>query len=244
MFFDTLKSKKNLLNGQLLFFMESEHKHIEYSNPSNLSEEDLISLSKEIFQHLNKRRSLRFFSDKTFPVEVIENLVMAASTAPSGANKQPWTFCVVSSPELKKQIRIAAEEEERISYERRMSEEWKEDLKPFATDWQKPFLEIAPYLIIVFKRAYEFEIGGKKHQNYYVNESVGLACGFLLTAIHKLGLVALTHTPSPMDFLTKILNRPSNERPFLLIPVGYPADDATVPDIQRKNKEDVLVWYK
>ncbi|GAB2608111.1 nitroreductase family protein [Emticicia sediminis] len=224
--------------------MESEHNHIFFSNELNFSEEELISESKEILQTLNKRRSLRFFSEKTFPAEVIENLIMAASTAPSGANKQPWTFCVVSSPELKKQIRIAAEEEERISYESRMSEEWKEDLKPFATDWQKPFLEIAPYLIIVFKRAYEFEIGGKKHPNYYVNESVGLACGFLLTAIHKLGLVALTHTPSPMDFLTKILNRPANERPFLLIPVGYPADDATVPDIRRKNKEEVLIWYK
>ncbi len=224
--------------------MESEHNHISYSNALNLSEEKLIAESEDILLALNKRRSLRFFSDQTFPAQVIENLVMSASTAPSGANKQPWTFCVVSSPELKKQIRIAAEEEERISYESRMSEEWKEDLKPFATDWQKPFLEIAPYLIIVFKRAYEFEIGGKKHQNYYVNESVGLACGFLLTAIHKLGLVALTHTPSPMDFLTKILERPSNERPYLLIPVGYPANDATVPDIRRKNKEDVLVWYK
>ncbi|MER0440795.1 nitroreductase family protein [Emticicia sp. W12TSBA100-4] len=224
--------------------MESEHNHISYSNALNLSEEKLIAESEDILLALNKRRSLRFFSEKSFPAEVIENLVMAASTAPSGANKQPWTFCVVSSPELKKQIRIAAEEEERISYESRMSEEWKEDLKPFATDWQKPFLEIAPYLIIVFKRAYEFEIGGKKHQNYYVNESVGLACGFLLTAIHTLGLVALTHTPSPMDFLTKILNRPANERPFLLIPVGYPADEATVPDIRRKNKEEVLIWYK
>ncbi len=224
--------------------MESEHNHISYSNELNLSEEELIAESEDILLALNKRRSLRFFSEKSFPAEVIENLVMAASTAPSGANKQPWTFCVVSSPKLKKQIRVAAEEEERVSYESRMSDEWKEDLKPFATDWQKPFLEIAPYLIIVFKRAYEFEIGGKKHQNYYVNESVGLACGFLLTAIHKLGLVALTHTPSPMDFLTKILERPSNERPFLLIPVGYPADDATVPDIQRKNKQDVLIWYK
>lgn len=224
--------------------METKHNHVKYIGKQNFSRKELIEKSKEIFDLLNKRRSLRFFSEKTFPVEVIENIIMAASTAPSGANKQPWTFCVVSSPELKKQIRIAAEEEERISYESRMSEEWKEDLKPFDTDWQKPFLEIAPYLIIIFKRAYEFEVGGKKHQNYYVNESVGLACGLLLTAIHELGLVALTHTPSPMDFLTKILNRPSNERPFLLIPVGYPAIDATVPDIKRKNKDEVLVWYK
>jgi iodotyrosine deiodinase len=168
---------------------------------------------------------------------------MAASTAPSGANKQPWSFCVVSSPDIKKQIRIAAEEEEYKSYNGRMSDEWLDDLKPFATDWQKPFLEIAPYLIIIFKRAYEIEVGGKKHQNYYVNESVGLACGLLLTAIHELGLVALTHTPSPMDFLTKLLNRPSNERPFLLIPVGFPTDEATVPDIKRKTKDDVIFWY-
>lgn len=227
-----------------IIFMNTQHKHSKYTNGTNLNNEELIAKSEAIFKNLNNRRSLRFFSDKTFPVEVIENLVMAASTAPSGANKQPWTFCVVSSPELKEQIRLAAEEEERISYESRMSEEWKEDLKPFATDWQKPFLELAPYLIIVFKRAYEFEVGGKKHQNYYVSESVGLACGFLLTAIHNLGLVALTHTPSPMDFLTKILNRPSNERPYLLIPVGYPAEDATVPDIKRKQKEEVLIWYK
>ena len=186
---------------------------------------------------------MRFFSEKTFPAEVIENIIMAASTAPSGANKQPWSFCVVGSPDIKKQIRIAAEEEEYKSYNGRMSDEWLDDLKPFATDWQKPFLEIAPYLIIIFKRAYEIEVGEKKHQNYYVNESVGLACGMLLTAIHELGLVALTHTPSPMDFLTKLLNRPSNERPFLLIPVGFPGNEATVPDIKRKTKEEVIFWY-
>ena len=223
--------------------MAESNKHIPYFSKKYYEDEKMIKFSEQIYSNLNSRRSLRFFSDKPFPKEVIENLIMAASTAPSGANKQPWTFCVVSDPDLKKQIRIAAEEEEYISYSGRMSEEWKEDLKPFGTDWQKPFLEIAPFLIIVFKRAYEFEVGGKKHQNYYVNESVGLACGFLLTAIHELGLVALTHTPSPMDFLTKLLNRPTNERPFLLIPVGYPAENATVPDITRKRKEDVIVWY-
>lgn len=223
--------------------MLEENKHIQYKSLIKLSDEELILHSKEIYEKLNNRRSLRFFSEKKFPVEVIENIIMAASTAPSGANKQPWSFCVISTPEIKKQIRLAAEEEEYKSYNGRMSDEWLDDLKPFATDWQKPFLETAPYLIIIFKRAYEIEIGGKKHQNYYVNESVGLACGMLLTAIHELGLVALTHTPSPMDFLTKLLNRPSNERPFLLIPVGYPAKDATVPDIKRKEKEDVLNWY-
>lgn len=223
--------------------MHEEHKHILYKSNKKLNGAELISKSKEIFENLNSRRSLRFFSEKSFPAQVIENIIMAASTAPSGANKQPWSFCVVSSPDIKKQIRIAAEEEEYKSYNGRMSDEWLDDLKPFATDWQKPFLEIAPYLIIIFKRAYEIEVGGKKHQNYYVNESVGLACGMLLTAIHELGLVALTHTPSPMDFLTKLLNRPSNERPFLLIPVGFPADEATVPDIKRKTKEEVVFWY-
>ncbi|WP_394996268.1 nitroreductase family protein [Emticicia sp.] len=224
--------------------MLKQHSHIRYESILCLDEDTLIQKSESYLKHLNARRSLRFFSDKAVPKDVIENIIMAASTAPSGANKQPWTFCVVSAPDLKKRIRIAAEEEEYRGYNSRMSDEWLEDLKPFATDWQKPFLEIAPYLIIVFKRAYEIKAAGKKNQNYYVNESVGLACGFLLTAIHELGLVALTHTPSPMDFLSKLLNRPSNERPFLLIPVGYPADNATVPDIKRKVKEQVIAWYE
>ncbi len=224
--------------------MPEKHSHIRYESILSFDEATLLQKSNGYFKHSSSRRSLRFFSDKDIPKEVIENIIMAASTAPSGANKQPWTFCVISSSDLKRQIRIAAEEEEYRSYTSRMSEEWLEDLKPFATDWQKPFLEIAPYLIIIFKRAYEIDPDGKKHQNYYVNESVGLACGFLLTAIHELGLVALTHTPSPMDFLTKILNRPSNERPFLLIPVGYPAEDATVPNISRKSKNEVIAWYE
>lgn len=219
------------------------YKSIPFQNKIQLSENEVLIRSVGFYEAMRNRRSLRFFSAKPVPKDVIENLVMTAATAPSGANKQPWTFCVVKSPELKKQIRIAAEEEEFKSYNGRMSDEWLKDLAPFGTDWQKPFLEIAPYLIIVFRRNYEFEADGHKHQNYYVNESVGLACGFLLTAIHQAGLVALTHTPSPMDFLTKLLQRPANEKPFLLIPVGYPADEATVPDIQRKAKEEVLVWY-
>jgi iodotyrosine deiodinase len=217
---------------------------ISYKIPFELTEEELIDNSLSYYEKLNSRRSVRFFSDKPIPKVVIERLVLAASTAPSGANKQPWTFCVISDPSLKKQIREAAEAEEYKSYHGRMSEEWLQDLAPIGTDWQKPFLEIAPYLIIVFKRAYEVEDNNHKHQNYYVNESVGLACGFLLAAIHELGLVALTHTPSPMDFLTKILQRPINERPFLLIPIGYPAKDAMVPDIQRKKAEEVIVWYE
>lgn len=207
------------------------------------SQKEILTRSKAFFHYMDKRRSLREFSDKPVPKEVVEYIIQTASTAPSGAHKQPWTFCVVSDPEIKKQIRIAAEEEEYANYHGRMSDEWLEDLAPFGTNELKPFLEIAPYLIIVFKKAYDIENGEKK-KNYYVNESVGLAAGFLLTAIHNVGLVALTHTPSPMNFLQKILNRPENERPFLLIPIGYPAEGASVPDLQRKTKEEITVFYE
>lgn len=193
-------------------------------------------------EFMSKRRTVRDFSSEPVSKEVIEALIMTASAAPSGANKQPWTFCAVSDPEIKAQIRVAAEKEEYESYHGRMTEEWLEDLAPLMTDWQKPFLEIAPWLIIVFKKAYDID-GERKRKNYYVTESVGLACGFLLTAIHNAGLVALTHTPSPMNFLQEILHRPENERPFLLIPVGYPAGHAMVPDISRKRVGEVIVWY-
>ncbi|MBK7557262.1 MAG: nitroreductase family protein [Chitinophagaceae bacterium] len=192
---------------------------------------------------MDSRRTCRDFSDRPVDPEVIENIIMAASTAPSGAHKQPWTFCVVSDQSLKSRIRAAAEKEEQESYNGRMPEEWLKDLAPIGTDWQKPFLETAPYLIIVFKRSYEPEAGGHKHQNYYVTESVGLACGFLLAAIHHAGLVALTHTPSPMNFLARILNRPENEKPFLLIPVGYAAEECWVPDLKRKALDEVCCWY-
>lgn len=191
---------------------------------------------------MDRRRTIRSFSDKPVPFEIIENIIMTASTAPSGAHKQPWTFCVVSDPALKQEIRAAAEKEEFENYNGRMSEEWLEDLQAFGTDWQKPFLEIAPYLIILFKKPYDLE-NGQKQKNYYVNESVGLAAGFLLTAIHNAGLVAVTHTPSPMNFLQAILKRPENERAFLLIPVGYPGDEVQVPDLQRKAKSEVLIHY-
>jgi nitroreductase len=203
----------------------------------------MLNRSREFYHFLDKRRSVREFSDKKVPKEVINNIVMAASTSPSGAHKQPWTFCVVSDPALKRKIREAAEKEEYENYHGRMSEEWLEDLEPFGTDWQKPFLETAPYLIIIFKKPYDL-IDGRKHKNYYVNESVGIATGFLLTAIHNAGLVSLTHTPSPMNFLHEILDRPENERAFLLIPVGYPAMGTTVPDLRRKTKEEVVVYYK
>ena len=208
------------------------------------SPDEMLERSKSYYDYMEQRRTLRFFSDKSVAREVIENIVMTASSAPSGAHKQPWTFCIVSNPEIKKAIREAAEKEEYENYHGRMSPEWLEDLKKFETDWHKPFLETAPYLIIVFKKAYEQDEDGGKHKHYYVNESVGLAAGFLLTAIHNAGLVALTHTPSPMGFLQKILKRPENERPFLLIPVGYPTDGATVPDLKRKTKKEVMVFYE
>jgi iodotyrosine deiodinase len=203
---------------------------------------EMENRSQEFFEWMDKRRTIRDFSDQPIPENVIENILMAASTAPSGAHKQPWTFCVIKDPEIKKQIRIAAEKEEKESYENRMTDEWLKDLQPIGTDWHKSFLETAPYLIVIFKRSYETEDNNHKHQNYYVTESCGIACGFLLTAIHNAGLAALTHTPSPMNFLAKILNRPQNEKPFLLIPVGYPADECWVPDIKRKNIGDICVW--
>lgn len=211
--------------------------------PILFSEEKSLEESRDFYEFMDKRRSLREFSDKPVAKEVIENLIKTASSAPSGAHKQPWTFCAVSSVEIKKQIRAAAEKEEYENYHGRMSEEWLKDLEVFETDWHKEFLETAPWLIIVFKKAYD-EIEGEKQKNYYVNESVGLATGFLLAAIHKAGLVSLTHTPSPMRFLQKILNRPENERPFLLIPVAYPLEKATVPDLKRRGLEDISVFFE
>jgi iodotyrosine deiodinase len=203
----------------------------------------MLQKSTTFFDWMNQRRTVREFSNEPISKEVIYNIIKTASTAPSGAHKQPWTFCVVSDPAIKKSIREAAEKEEKESYENRMSEEWLTDLAPLGTDWQKPFLEIAPFLIIVFKRSYEFENNGKKRQNYYVTESCGIACGFLLAAIHNAGLGALTHTPSPMNFLTNLLQRPENEKPFLLIPVGKVASECWVPDIQRKEIQDIIVEY-
>lgn len=191
---------------------------------------------------LQKRRSVRDFSTQEVPRTLIENLIKAAAAAPSGANRQPYTFCAIASPKIKKKIREAAEKEEFINYNGRMDTQWLDDLKPLGTDWHKPFLETASWLIVAFRKGYEMESDGK-HQNYYVQESVGLACGFLLAAIHQAGLITLTHTPSPMAFLQKILKRPENEKPFLLLPVGYPAKDAQVPNLRKKRLEEVSVWY-
>lgn len=191
-------------------------------------------------EQMEQRRSLRFFSSREVPEQVIQDLIMTASSAPSGANKQPWSFVAISGTDLKKKIRKAAEKEEREFYEHRAPDSWLKDLEPFGTDANKPFLETAPWLIVVFRENVD-PMGGK---NYYVQESVGIACGFLIAAIHQIGLVTLTHTPSPMNFLSSLLDRPANEKPYLLLPVGYPAEDATVPVIEKKSLEEVAQFHR
>lgn len=215
--------------------------HIRYERPQ-ISPEEMIAKSKDFYLKMNQRRTIREFDTRQIPLEVMENIILTASTAPSGAHKQPWTFCLVSNPEIKRKIREAAEEEEKISYSSRMPNTWKDDLKPLGTNWEKPFLEDAPYLIVVFKQSYGIE-NGEKVQHYYAGESVGIACGFLLAAIHHAGLVAVTHTPSPMNFLSEILRRPANEKPFLLIPVGFAKEETYVPDIKRKPLEKVMIQF-
>lgn len=218
------------------------YKHLLYQ-PERFTPETSIQRSAHFYNWMDARRSVREYSSKPVPKAVIENILMAASTAPSGAHKQPWTFCAVSNPQLKHQIRLEAEAEEHETYANRMSERWKKDLAPLGTDANKPFIDEAPWVIVGFKRVYEYE-EGVKHNNYYVNESMGIASGMLITAIHNAGLVTLTHTPSPMNFLTKLLNRPSNERAYLLLPVGYPKDPVYVPDIHRKGLDEVVVFYE
>lgn len=207
------------------------------------SGDEMVKRSRDFYEWMEKRRTVRDFSDKKLPDEVIHNIIMTASSAPSGAHKQPWTFCVITDPVIKKQIRAEAEKEEYESYNGRMPEEWLNDLRPLQTDWHKEFLETAPCLIIVFKKSYDLKEDGTKGNVYYASESCGIACGFLLAAIHHAGLVALTHTPSPMNFLSKILNRPENEKAFLLVPVGYPAEECFVPDIKRREFDRICVFY-
>jgi iodotyrosine deiodinase len=194
-------------------------------------------------EHINQRRSIRFFSDADVPKSVIEDIIMSASSAPSGAHKQPWTFCAISNPELKQKIRKAAEEEEYTNYNGRMGDEWLNDLKKFDTNHIKEFITTAPWIIVMFKKSYDLEEGQKK-KNYYVMESCGIAAGFLISAIHNAGLVTLTHTPSPMNFLQSILDRPEEEKPFLLLPIGYPAQDAIVPILDRKSESEVIKYYE
>lgn len=220
----------------------NKHQFIPYEGVQ-LSEEEMIERSIRFYEWANTRRSVRDFSDRPVPKEVMENIIMTGATAPSGAHKQPWTFCLISNENLKSKLRKLAETEEKKSYEGRMSERWLKDLEPLGTNWEKEFIDIAPWIIVVMKRIYEVDKQGNKMNNYYVSESVGLATGIMLMAVHNAGLVALTHTPSPMNFIAKALNRPENERPFLLIPVGYPSKSAVVPDLKRKMKAEVIHYY-
>lgn len=207
-----------------------------------MSNDEMLSRSEAFYSLMNKRRSIREFSSKAVNRSILENIIKTAGTAPSGAHKQPWTFCLIESDSIKKKIREAAEKEEFENYHGRMSDEWLKDLEKFGTDHIKEFLTIAPYLIVVFKKAYDLEDGDKK-TNYYVNESVGIAVGMLLAAIHNAGLCALTHTPSPMNFLAELLERPKNERAFLLIPVGYPAENCKIPNLNRKKLNEIMKVY-
>lgn len=203
------------------------------------SEPEQLRCAEEFYENLNKRRTVRDFSDENVPFEIIEKAILTAGTAPSGAHLQPWRFVVVKDALIKRKIREAAEREEFESYHKRMSEKWLRRLAPLGTDEHKPFLEIAPYLIVVFRITSIIE-NGETEPTYYSQESVGIAVGMLLAALHNAGLATLTHTPSPMKFLQEILNRPKNEVPFVLIPVGYPAADAKVPDIKRKSLEEIM----
>ena len=204
--------------------------------------EEMHKRAKTFREEMQRRRTIRTFSNRPVPREIIEECIRAAGTAPNGANMQPWHFVVVSDPAVKKQIREAAEAEEREFYERRAPEEWLEALAPLGTDWQKPFLEEAPYLIVIFGMSNTILPDGTKRKNYYVTESVGIATGMLITALHHSGLASLTHTPSPMAFLKKILKRPANERPFLVLVVGYPAEGTTVPNISKKSLDEIATF--
>lgn len=206
--------------------------------------EEMSRRAQDFYEDIKRRRTVREFSDRPIPRGIIENCLLAAGTAPNGANRQPWHFVVVRDPQVKREIRVAAEREERIFYRERAPQDWLEALAPLGTDENKPYLEIAPYLIAIFAQNYEVTAGGDKSKNYYVTESAGIATGFLIMAIHNAGLISLTHTPSPMGFLNKILNRPLNERPFLLLVVGYPAEGVKVPDIHKKPLSEIASFLE
>lgn len=204
--------------------------------------EEMEQRAVEFRQHMQRRRTVRQFSDRPVPREVIEECLLTAGSAPNGANLQPWHFVVVSDPRVKREVRIAAEQEEREFYNRRAPQEWLDALSVIGTDERKPFLETAPYLIVIFGQNHSYLPDGRRVKNYYVNESVGIATGFLVAAIHNAGLVSLTHTPSPMGFLNDILHIPPSEKPFLILVVGYPAEDAQVPIIEKKSLEEIATF--
>ena len=217
----------------------TSYKFVPYAY-ERLSPDEMVGRGREFYELLDQRRSVRDFSTDVPPRECIDLAIRTASTAPSGAHRQPWKFVVVDDPDLKKAIRAAAEEEERENYETRFPEEWLQALAPLGTTGDKPFLEEAPYLVVVFKESYGIGADGVKITNYYIPESVGIACGMFIAALHTMGLVTLTHTPSPMGFLSELLRRPPNEKPYILFPVGYPADGARVPDLTRKSLDAVV----
>jgi iodotyrosine deiodinase len=218
----------------------ADHPFVAYEF-ERLPPDRMLERARTFYEHMDARRSVRDFSADPVPRELIELAVRAASTAPSGAHQQPWTFVLVGDPELKRKIRVAAEREERISYERRMSDEWLEALMPLGTDWRKPFLEIVPWIVVVFEQLWGERDDGTRRKHYYVRESVGIACGLFIAALHTMGLATLTHTPSPMGFLSELLERPRNEKPYILFPIGFPSSGAAVPDLRRKGLGDVLV---
>lgn len=205
-----------------------------------LEPDEMLHRGRDFYAAMSRRRSVRDFSTEAPPKECIDLAIRTAASAPSGAHRQPWKFVVVDDPALKKKIRRAAEEEERENYENRFPPEWLQALAPLGTSGEKPFLEEAPYLVVVFKESYGVDHEGGKITNYYVNESVGIACGLFIAALQTMGLATLTHTPSPMGFLSQLLNRPANEKPYILFPVGYPAQGTKVPDLKRKELEDVV----
>jgi nitroreductase len=207
-----------------------------------VSEDERLEVAAHILEEMGHRRSVRRFSDRDVPRELIETAILAASTAPSGAHMQPWTFVLIGDPEVKRRIRVAAEEEERENYEGgRLPPHWREDLARLGTTSDKPFLETAPWLVVIFEQRYGVRPDGSRQHHYYVKESVGIAAGMFIDALHRMGLATLTHTPSPMAFLRTLLNRPENERPFILFPIGYAAEDCEVPDLDRKSLDDVMI---
>jgi iodotyrosine deiodinase len=226
---------------QVRIMKQTKKAEIPYELP-RLNAPEMQSRSESFYYEMRERRSARQFSDEAIPLSVLETAIRTAGTAPSGANLQPWRFVVVTDAALKTRIRTAAEAEEKAFYEERATDAWLEDLAPLGTHAEKPYLEDAPALVVVFRLAYGFDENGEKRKHYYTQESVGLAVGILLAALHRVGLATLTHTPSPMGFLSEILERPANEKPFLLIPVGYPAPEATVPAINRKPLDQILLY--
>lgn len=220
----------------------TEKKFIPHLDYEEYPVEEMKERAQSYYNDLKRRRTVREFSNHPVPRKIIEDCLKAAGTAPSGANRQPWHFVVISDLEMKKQIREAAEKEEREFYDNRAPDEWLEALAPLGTDANKEFLENAPYLIAIFSQSYGIDENGEKMTNYYVKESVGIATGILITAIHHAGLVSLTHTPSPMGFLNEVLDRPENERPFLLLVVGYPAEEVKVPNITKKPLDEIATF--